>query len=190
MRRLPVFTLAVALLAALATFWPPAFAFLVYDRAAVQGGQWWRLATGHLVHYSATHLFINLLAFLPVGLVALWRGHRRFPLALLVSALIVGIGFYFLMPKMAFYAGLSGIVNAAYGFLFVSEIYREKGKSWLWGAALGILFLKSTLEFLLGGTFFVGAPETDNFVALPAAHLMGAVVGSIFGHWARKREPG
>ena len=41
---------------------------LVYDRAEIQNGQWWRLATGHLVHLDLHHLVFNIGALLALGI--------------------------------------------------------------------------------------------------------------------------
>ena len=67
--------LAVAVLAATAV--PEAVGLLRLDRAAVLGGEFWRLWTGHLVHGSAQHLAWNVVALLGLGLLSAGRQRDR-----------------------------------------------------------------------------------------------------------------
>lgn len=79
------------------------------SRAAITGGEPWRLWTGHFVHFGDAHLRGDLLAFL---LWAAWleRGAR----GLLLRVLVVGAPLLSLIvliggPTLAEYRGLSGL---------------------------------------------------------------------------------
>lgn len=89
----------------------PLRAALRYERAAVLGGQAWRLLTAHLVHLGWTHCLMNLAAF--ALCVWLARGERRGRFWWVASAALgLAIGTLLLLaaPEVADYAGLSGVV--------------------------------------------------------------------------------
>ena len=50
----------IALLAGLELGGDPWRDALSYDRAALAGGQWWRLISAHFVHLDAQHMLIDL----------------------------------------------------------------------------------------------------------------------------------
>jgi len=85
---------------------------LRYERAAVLGGEWWRLLTGHLVHGGLRHLSLNMAG---IGLVALLCGRDYSPghwlLILLASTLAIDLGFVFYQPQLEWYVGLSGVLH-------------------------------------------------------------------------------
>jgi len=88
----------------------PASPALVYDHAAIAGGEYYRLITGHLVHCDPGHLWLNLATFLLLGSVIERQS------AHLIPAMLTGIGcvsayLWFFMPELSFYCGLSGILN-------------------------------------------------------------------------------
>jgi rhomboid family GlyGly-CTERM serine protease len=90
---------------------PATHEWLTYDRAAIRNGEWWRLLTCHLVHFSTRHLLHNLAAFVVIsGLLVKIEGGPK-PFLLILGMLFVSFGLLRLRPAMAFYAGLSGIVS-------------------------------------------------------------------------------
>lgn len=44
-------------------------AFMEFDRASILKGEIWRLFTGHLVHWSAEHFYLDALVFMVQGIV-------------------------------------------------------------------------------------------------------------------------
>ncbi len=104
----PVLLLAVvpAILLQLA---PATHSALLYDRAAILRGEWWRLWTGHWVHFTASHLIWNLLVLAGAG----WWLERVRPGSLLrylaVAAPVLGLSFLAGAPDMSTYGGLSGL---------------------------------------------------------------------------------
>ena len=88
MRRLPWVSLALVAASVAVYLTPGAADRLVYDRALVEAGQWWRLASAVLVHFSASHLAWDAAALLGAGWVAERAGRTRF--ALLCAATAVG----------------------------------------------------------------------------------------------------
>lgn len=100
--------LLLAALQALPAHWQQA---LRYERGAVLRGELWRLWTGHLVHLGWWHLALNA-----AGL-ACWAVLADRPPALrtlLGQAAVLAAGisllFLLLMPALAHYVGLSGVL--------------------------------------------------------------------------------
>ncbi|GHC93541.1 hypothetical protein GCM10007320_44610 [Pseudorhodoferax aquiterrae] len=84
---------------------------LRYERGAVLQGELWRLWTGHLVHLGWAHWALNALGLLVYALLA---DAPPAPRALLrqAAALALGISLLFvlLLPQLAHYVGLSGVL--------------------------------------------------------------------------------
>jgi rhomboid family GlyGly-CTERM serine protease len=86
---------------------------LQYDRNAIGSGELWRLVTGHIVHGSQQHTLVNLLGV--ILMVALF--HRTYSywswLIIVISGMVcIDLGFWFLMPRLQWYVGLSGVLHA------------------------------------------------------------------------------
>jgi membrane associated rhomboid family serine protease len=79
-------TVIFALIAVLGLASDSATFALEASRAAIADGQWWRLATGHVTHWSANHLFWDLLMFVALGATLECRNRRRFVALLAASA--------------------------------------------------------------------------------------------------------
>jgi rhomboid family GlyGly-CTERM serine protease len=145
---------------------------LRYDRSAIGDGEWWRLATAHVVHFDATHWAMNL-----AGLALLWwlfvRDARpaEWAIAVAASASTVSGGLWFLRPDLAWYVGASGVLHGAWAAAGVAAWRRWPLEG---GVTLALLGAKLALEQRHG------ALSTDLGAALPVvtdAHLYGAVGG-------------
>jgi rhomboid family GlyGly-CTERM serine protease len=146
-----------------------------YDPAALDAGQWWRLATAHVVHLGWGHLSMNLAALLLIGLLL---EDVLEPLewltATIVSALAIDAGLYFYEPRVEWYVGLSGVLHGlvAYGAL---GLIRQRSSV---GAGLAIgLGAKLVWEHWWGPLPFTAA-HTGGPVVAPA-HLYGAAGGMV-----------
>jgi rhomboid family GlyGly-CTERM serine protease len=145
-----------------------------YERQAIEDGQIWRLLTGQLVHLNTVHLALNLLGL--AGVMAVWGRELAQPCALLVtylgSACVVGIGLWFLEPKLAWYAGASGALHGLFaaGIVLATSVDRTLRAA----AALGLL-LKLVLETHVetGTAGLIGAP------VIHVAHQLGAFGGVV-----------
>ena len=80
---IPIITPVIVALAWAAYHWPVLADFLIFDRSAVLAGEWWRILTAPLAHFSASHLFWNGLVLLLAGWVV-ERSHRPELLFLLI----------------------------------------------------------------------------------------------------------
>lgn len=147
---------------------------LVYDRAAILSGQVWRLLTGNWVHFSASHLAYDVLAFGLAGFIIEGQGKHGLGLVCLVSAATIGIGLLVLEPEMQRYGGLSGVASAAIAYLALGGL-GEKGRwRWMCWSVLVLLSGKIALETATGRAMFV-APANDNVAAVPLSHTLGVL---------------
>ncbi len=163
---------------------------LRYDRFAIEGGEWYRLVTGNLVHlpgntiewkgwkfHGPWHLFLNELGLLVLVLLC---PERLSMLVWLRRTLFLGIGMslglYFFAPDMIWYVGLSG---AMHGFFILGLVPQAVKKDIV---ALGcVVYLLGKLGYEL----YAGAPVSDEAaiggkVALES-HLWGSISALVYG---------
>jgi rhomboid family GlyGly-CTERM serine protease len=135
----------VALLFQCVPAWRPV---LLYDHAAIAHGQWWRLWTGHLVHFGWPHFMADGGLFLILGFMLRTQG-RLFPLVLLVLPAVISAAVYFFDPGMARYGGLSAVDLAL--LLFVAgQGWQHNWKDWFWPAVLVIYVGEIIFESVIG----------------------------------------
>jgi rhomboid family GlyGly-CTERM serine protease len=155
---------------------PGASALLIFDRAAIGDGEWWRVVTGSWVHLSISHLAYDGVAVLIAG----WLLERYgAPLRSIVmaSAIAVGLAVLFGLPEIARYGGLSGIAYALVAYLALSGL-AERG-AWRWLCATTLLVLVAKLAYELSTGRFLLVPTGDEIVAVPLAHAVGMTVAGV-----------
>jgi rhomboid family GlyGly-CTERM serine protease len=166
--------LLVGTLAAIAAAGPRATLALRYERAAVAGGEWWRLLTGNLVHYDLAHLGMNL-----TGLVLLWILYageaplRATFVMLAAAALAVGAGLYLEAPDVTWYLGLSGVLHGAWAGGAVARMRAAPAEGAIALALLGARLTLETRTGSLAGMLGLGMP------VLHEAHAYGALGGGV-----------
>ena len=171
-------SLLLALIALGVHFTPAIANGLQFDRVAVAAGQFWRLATCHLTHWSADHLFWDVLMFAALGMICeqMSRVHTR--RCLIAAAAVIPLAVWLTLPNITIYRGLSGIDSALFGLL-VGLILKDKSHSR--ATVLIVLMLAVTFgakicyETLANATLFVESGGV--FTPVPLAHLVGGVVG-------------
>ena len=156
---------------------PPLASLLVYDRGAILAGELWRLFTCHLVHFSLSHLLFDLAGFLTAAGIIRQRAYRHLGLLCAVSALAVSGAIFIWQPGMAFYGGLSGIVNAAFIYAALRGVREERRWRWFCLAAI-VLCIGNTLWEVVTGQPTLASPDNYLFVPVPLAHLVGALTGA------------
>ena len=168
----PWLTLATAALALLLYLLAgPAAPALVYDRAAVEAGQWWRLLSGHLVHSDPSHLGWDLAGLLVLGW--LFEGQltaRRFLVVLLFGVAAVDVWLWW-GPAPLRYCGMSGFLNTLLAGGLVNQWSANRG--WLvlvvgFGATMKIVWETLHGQALLTATAWP---------AVPLAHAAGFAGG-------------
>jgi len=184
-RRIPCASLLLSLAAVFVFACPSLAAPLQYDRAAIAAGEFWRLFSGHWVHYSFDHFFWDVLAFCCLGVACERRSRSRFLTCVVVSALAISLSVWFGLSGMSAYRGLSGVDSALLVLLFMelwSDAIRSgQPKQMLFPAAcLAAFVFKVAFEVTTGDTIFVKSLGSG-LVGVPLAHVAGATVGFLVG---------
>ena len=105
---------ALALLA-IAFFLNPNLASLSeFNRAKVADGQAWRIVSCHWTHYSASHLFWDLLMFVALGAIGESRNRSSMLTVTAVTAILIPAAIWYVLPDLVAYRGLSGIDSALF----------------------------------------------------------------------------
>lgn len=148
-----------------------------YDRQAIGHGTYGLMLTGHLVHLNDIHLLLNLLGLALV----LTLFDRVLPwwqwlVLIVLSAVVISVALYVLMPQVELYVGLSGVIHSLFaaGALALLRT-RERGLAC-------VLLLLLTLK-LLTENWGRGISLTEDMIGghvLVQAHLYGAVFGMCY----------
>ena len=141
----------------------------MWDRAAIDAGQWWRLLTAHLVHLDVRHLLLNIFGLLLiVEILCQTMTALEFISLLFTCALGVGGLLWYLQPSLQWYAGLSGVL---YGL-------------WAAGAALTWLSGRQGLAICAGIALVVKLILFNHSVlsmpVVSVAHVYGAASGLLW----------
>jgi len=177
--KFPWLTLAVIGLAVVVSAVPVLSQWLVFDRAAIIDGQWWRLITGNWVHFSTDHVLADGIAVGVAGALIERREGMRLVWLYAAAAGVVGVAVFLLAPAVAQYGGLSGVACGVVGYLALNEIKRSSIRRWLPILVLALLVAKVEWEYATGRALFVNTH--DGMVVLPLAHVAGLLSG--FGYW-------
>lgn len=154
---------------------PGATASLFYEREALLRGEVWRALTGHLMHYSGSHLFWNLAVWIPAGAWAEQIAPRSTRGVMLTAAIVISAGILVLDRALDTYGGLSGMAAALLGFLALLQLERTPRGRWIWGGVLILLGGKIVVETVTRETALAhfASPEIQ---PVPLAHLIGVMV--------------
>ena len=141
------------MLAALATVHPDFHAWCVLDRDALAAGEVWRLWTGHLAHFSASHLLVDAAVFVLLTAALLRSGERRFGRLVFLGGAGLGASLLVGDASLARYGGLSGLNALLLGRLAV-RWFQAGGRLRVLGLALlAVAVGKFSLDSIgLGGT--------------------------------------
>ena len=172
----------LGLIAVILFYIPNAHEILQYDSVAInEHYQYYRLFTGHFVHYSESHLYWDVITFVVLGVLCCRQSLKSFFIIIITTPLIISLSLLYFMPQLMFYRGLSGIDTALYSFVIGKMIYEKfNAKKFIHGYSLLMLALllmgKTVYEFATQSILFANA---DNFMPLPIAHLIGIFCGLI-----------
>jgi len=153
---------------------------LRYERAAIAGGQWWRLLTAHLVHLDARHALFNA-----AGLALLWALFARvysgwrwlFALVLVIAA--VDAGLWFISSGLRWYVGASALLHGVFACGAIAMIRTGDRMGWI---ALVVFVAKLAWEQWQGALPLTAGP------VVTASHLYGAAGGMLAGLLLRPRR--
>jgi rhomboid family GlyGly-CTERM serine protease len=158
-------------------------AWLRYDRAALAGGELWRLVTAHLVHLDLHHVLLNCL-----GLALMWilfardYSPRQWLVIVLGSMAAIDAGLVLWDSTLRWYVGSSGALHGVMAAGALAHLRRRERDGWLLAA-----FLVGKLAWEQG----VGAlPLSGSDPVVVDAHLFGAAGGLAAAAFLKdRREP-
>jgi len=154
---------------------------LRYDRDALAHGQWWRLATAHLVHLDLRHALLNC-----AGLALMWalfaRDYRPGQwLAILIgAACAIDAGLWFRDSGIMWYVGASGMLHGVMAAGTLAALRRRAPDGYVLAA---FLLAKLLYEQTDGVLPFAGA----SLAVVVNAHLYGAAGGLAAALWMKPR---
>jgi rhomboid family GlyGly-CTERM serine protease len=144
---------------------------LRYDRAALAGGQWWRLASAHVVHLDVRHALLNSL-----GLALMWAlfardySFRAWLTIVLGAMAAIDAGLWFADSTVLWYVGSSGVLHGVMAAGSVAHVRAGERDGWI---LMALLVLKIAYE-----QFFGALPLSGSNPVLVDAHLYGVLGGA------------
>ncbi|MBK8974006.1 MAG: rhombosortase [Hahellaceae bacterium] len=152
---------------------------LLYQRDAVNSGQWHRLLTCHFTHFTLYHLATNLAGAAMAYVILFSRQTACFIAAMVMLSVMLGAGLHAWALHLSVYAGFSGVLHGlvVFGILQQLEVHRRDPFWWLALAAVaGKLFYEQSSAF---------DPQAfSSLLSVPVAtiaHWQGAALGLISG---------
>ena len=124
---------------------------LVYDRAAIVAGEWWRMWTGNCVHFGWLHFALDTGLYFLIGWALVYRYKWWLNAGwLALMPLAVTATIFVFDPSMVIYGGLSG-VNVGLLVMLAFLGWQQSWRDWFWPAFLGIHVAELCYEAHLGG---------------------------------------
>ncbi|MCJ8168942.1 rhomboid family intramembrane serine protease [Atopomonas sediminilitoris] len=147
-------------------------------------GQWWRVVTPALLHFSVLHIVFNSLWLWELGQrIELRQGRLLYGLLLLITALAANLAQYAFNASPLF-GGLSGVVYGLLGFCWLYQ----------WRLPCAHYALPKALVGLMLGWLLVcasGVLEQFDLYVANAAHvgglLAGCALGLLVAEWDKRR---
>jgi len=173
---LPLRTLAVVSIAAGAFLMPNVWSLLIYDRDAIIAGEFWRVASGALVHLTPAHFIFNLVAFAAAGWVIEQRAYPHYWLVGGLTALLGGAVLFVAAPGITRYGGLSGVAVGLIAYASLCGMREEGPWQRVSKVVFALIILKTAVELLTGQTPMT-AGGAAHFVPVPMSHAIGVLVG-------------
>ncbi|MBS0633039.1 MAG: rhombosortase [Verrucomicrobia bacterium] len=164
---------------------------LIYDRGLIGAGEWWRLWTGHFVHFGWPHFIADAGLFLILGRLL----EREHPVALRLTTVLMPLtisgAIYFFDPGLARYAGLSA-VNLGLLLFYAAQGWQRNKLDWFWPSILAIYVGEVVYEATLKGGHGGGLIKFDDptIHVATSAHIAGGLygLGLWFVLWLRARK--
>lgn len=146
---------------------------LRYDPQAIRDGELWRLLTGHLVHANGRHLLLNLAGlFLCQALTGVNWSLLQWSGRILLLALMISLGLWWLNPGLRWYVGFSGVLFGLYLMAAVESLPRQ--------ALISSLLVLLLLAKILMEQFSSVKISSSGWIGVPVlvdAHLYGFLSG-------------
>ncbi len=162
---------------------------LLYDRPALVQGEFWRVWTGHLVHFGWPHFIADAGLFLILGWLLAARYPRFSRLALVAMPAFISAVLWWGDPAMIRYGGLSA-VNLGLLLYLAGQGWQKNWTDWFWPAVLAIYVGEVIFEIIQGGRGGGMIKFDDPGVSVAtSAHLASAAYALLAWVLAARRRP-
>ena len=178
-RSLPWVTVSMAAAAMAATSIPLVGQMMVFDRTAIIHGEFWRLISGHLYHYSSAHLWSNVLPLVVVGAWIEKKSRQWFAVGCLLIALACGASLFLFRPDMVRYGGLSGMLCGLLVYFGLGLSVEKNMLKWMGRFTVAVMVAKSGYEWHVGPDGLLNW-DAHGFEVMPLAHLTGLIAGTVW----------
>jgi rhomboid family GlyGly-CTERM serine protease len=144
--------------------------------------EYWRLWTGHIVHYGVVHAAVNALVF---SVLAVMTRHlistKLLVLLLLTAAPLISCGVPLLSPQLIEYRGLSAIVTML--TVLVGLLLFLRATDMRHRVVLLLLLLSVAMKIVLEahGVAVFGVGLSADIAVEWRAHAVGALIGAVIG---------
>src|SRR6266851_6050905 len=103
----------------------------------VAHGEYWRIFTAMFLHFSITHIGLNMLSLFFIGTaVEVFYGKWRYLVIYLASGIAGGIATYFLSAPTVIAAGASGAIFGVFGALGIFYLFNRRSLGAFGGGAI------------------------------------------------------
>jgi rhomboid family GlyGly-CTERM serine protease len=146
---------------------------LRFDRAGIEGGNYWRLVSGHFVHIGWSHFALNA-----AGLALVWFlvGEAfeggQWVLVIAASIAFIDLGIWLFNPQLQWYVGLSGLLHGILAAGLVATCRPPRTETVVLAA---LLLAKLAWEQLVGPV--PGSEGSSGGSVIVDAHLYGTIGG-------------
>ena len=151
---------------------------LVYDRNAIARGEWWRIWTGHLIHFGWPHFIADVGLFVILGRLLEWQHPWLSRFAIVALPAVISASVYWFDPAMIRYGGLSA-VNVGLLLFLACNGWQKSWVDWFWPAVLVIYLGEIILEATKGHGHGGGMIQFDDpsVQVATVAHIGGSLFG-------------
>ncbi len=151
-----------------------------FNRDLIMEGEIWRLVTGHLIHWSPAHFYLDSMVFIFQGITFEKKIGSRYWLILLLSALFISIALLLLRQDLFYYRGVSGIINTQLVLgagLFIMDRSLDRVTRGMFAICFSIHMIKIIYETACRIPLFSTHLLGDMGLFTPTAHLSGVAAG-------------
>lgn len=164
---------------------------LAYLRGAISEGQWWRLYTGHFVHFTLYHALMNAAGLVFVAFALFFRQSFVVLIGLnILLPLCISAGLWLWFPSTEQYRGYSGVI---YGLIAAGLVLEWADNKGLY--TIGLLLLGGKIVYEQFPNYDVNYLMAEIGVPVAVeAHMFGFIAGTAGGlllcSFNRLRQPG
>ena len=188
--KIPWCFLALGAVALVIQLNPPWREVLIYDRHLIGAGEWWRIWTGHFIHFGWPHFVTDGGLFLILGRLI----ERDHPIAtrtaLFLMPLVISGAIFFFDPALSRYGGLSAL-NLGLLIYYALLGWQQNRFDWFWPAVLAIYVGEVVLEASQGHGHGGGMIRFDDptIHVATSAHIAGGLYGLVLWLLQRRSVP-